>query len=118
VRAQLLARCCLCVTAAAQVQGGGVAVVIGAQVWSLSAFRGNSIATVESTVVSDFSVILHNCRFSGGNASTVTTGGAQHDHILTPGIRGQSSAACMRALKSSFQVQAARHAERHRLAAM
>lgn len=52
-----------------------MAVVIGAQVWSLSSFRSDSIATVESTVVSDFSVILHYCRFSGGNASTVTNGG-------------------------------------------
>ncbi len=68
-----------------------MAVVIGAQVWSLSSFRGfSNTATVESTVVSDFSVILHNCRFSGGNASTVTNGGMNLIFVDVSAIKANS----------------------------
>jgi hypothetical protein len=54
-----------------------VAFVIGAQVWSMSSFRGDSNAAAKSTNVTEFSVILHNCSFSRGNASTITTSGAK-----------------------------------------
>jgi hypothetical protein len=61
--------------ATGQVQGGGLSFVIGAQVLSLSSFRGSSVATAESTIVTEMSVILSTCRFFGGKASTVTNGG-------------------------------------------
>jgi hypothetical protein len=67
--------------ATVQVQGGGLSFVIGVQVLSLSSFRGSSVATAETTIVSEMSVILSDCRFFGGKASTVTNGGTNSNEL-------------------------------------
>jgi hypothetical protein len=60
-----------------QVQGGGVALVIGAYVWNLQLFSGYSDATVGSSNVSHLSGIFKNCSFFKSSASTNTSANVQ-----------------------------------------
>ncbi len=71
-----------------------MAIVIGAQVWSMSSFRGDSNTAAKSTNVTDFSVILHNCSFSRGNASTVTTSGAKFYFLKHPPLARRTQKSC------------------------
>ncbi len=66
----------LCMTAAVQVQGGSLSVVIGAYVWSLSSYRGQSDAVAGATSASGISCIFSKFNVSRSRASTVTDAGA------------------------------------------
>jgi hypothetical protein len=55
------------------VQGGGVALIIGAHVWNLQLLSGYSFVTVGSSNVSNFYGIFKNCSFFKSSASTDTS---------------------------------------------
>jgi hypothetical protein len=56
-----------------QVQGGGVAIVVGAHVWNSQSSFGESIADAGRTILSGLSSTFNNCSFFGSKASTKTS---------------------------------------------
>ncbi len=63
------------VTESVQVAGGGISFAIGASLWSLNAFNGESVASAGATIVAGFLVFFKNCSISGSRASTSTGSG-------------------------------------------
>jgi hypothetical protein len=59
-------------TAALQVYGGGVSVVVHPYVWSSSSYRGGSSASSGSTIVTGLYVIFVDCNLFGATVSTRT----------------------------------------------
>ena len=49
-----------------QLYGGGVSLVVGAYVWSLSAYGSGSMSYAGATIVSELSAVLNNCRINDG----------------------------------------------------
>jgi hypothetical protein len=59
-----------------QVYGGSMSIVIGAYVWTSSAFDSTSTGFAGVTIVSGLSAVLSKCRIDGSSASTSTSSGA------------------------------------------
>ncbi len=65
------------VTESVQVAGGSISFVIGADLWSLMALNGRSVASAGATIVSGLLAIFRNCSVFGSRASTSTGSGTR-----------------------------------------